>query len=256
MSVNVSIELPAPVPAVELSELRSTLLGYCLTLTGSKWEAEDLVQDICLKALPVIQGIKYHENTKAYLFRAARNQWIDHLRRQKVLDRKLADLQYEFNLEDHADVDTEDVTSVMRHVLKHLSPLQQCIFLLRDVLSYTSREVADKLNMTEGAVKSALYRARVALASVNMTRESLVELEALAGVTEHSKAELHQYLLAIRHEDADLLVQMLNNDLAEPHLVINMFRSGLVGHASAKKHSSRFASSPTMYADPVLRLSA
>ncbi|MNK49167.1 ECF RNA polymerase sigma factor SigG [compost metagenome] len=255
MSVNVSVELPAPIPAADLSELRSTLLGYCLTLTGSKWEAEDLVQDICLKALPVIQGVKYHENTKAYLFRAARNQWIDQMRRQKVFDRKIADLQYELNLECLADVDRDDVSFVMRLVLKHLSPLQRCVFLLRDVLSYTSREVADKLNMTEGAVKSALYRARTALVSVNLTQESLPELEYLGSDTELSKAELQQYLLAIRHEDADLLVQMLNNDPAEPHLIINMFRSGLVGHAPAKKQSHS-GGRPSMQVDHVLSLSA
>ncbi|RUT29912.1 RNA polymerase sigma factor [Paenibacillus zeisoli] len=228
MSINLSVELPAPVPAADLSELRSSLLGYCLTLTGSKWEAEDLVQDICLKALPVIQGVKYHENARAYLFRAARNQWIDQMRRRKVLERKVADLEYQLQLESHAEIDRDDVSYAIRLVLKQLSPLQRCVFLLRDVLSYSSREVADKLNMTEGAVKSALYRARTALVSVNLTKEGQSSFDSSFSDFQQSQAKLHLYLLAIRHEDADLLIQMLNNDLAEPDILINKLQSDLI----------------------------
>lgn len=237
MSDNLIAKSPVSMRAVDLSELRSTLLGYCLTLTGSKWAAEDLVQDICLKALPVIQGVKPHENTKAYLFRAAKNQWIDQVRRHKVLDRKIAELQLELMLESSAQIDKDEVSTAVRLTIELLSPVQRCVFLLRDVLSYTSREVADKLNMTEGAVKSALYRARTALVSVELTQEELTRLDTFFSESEQAAAKLQLYLLAIRHEDAGLIVQMLNNDLAEADILINKLRSDSVQQQAPQKQA-------------------
>ncbi|USB31900.1 RNA polymerase sigma factor [Paenibacillus sp. YPG26] len=252
---NLSSGRPAPRPADELSELRSTLLGYCLVLTGSKWEAEDLVQDVCLKTLPVLQGAKHHENIQAYLFRAARNQWIDRVRRQKVFDRKTADLQHEYNLKYHFGSDQDDISNVLRLVLLHVPPLQRCIFLLRDVLSYTSREVAEKLNMTEGAVKSALFRARASLVPVKRILKDPDEMEACDDDSDYLAARIQQYLLALRHENADLLVQLLHNDSVDPQLIINMVRGGTVQHGSAMKPSPPKGRS-VLDAVHVLRLSA
>ena len=66
-----------------LVPLRPALYGYCRRLTGTVWDAEDLVQDTLVRAFgqwgvtrPVIR------NPRAYLLRTATNVWIDLQRRR------------------------------------------------------------------------------------------------------------------------------------------------------------------------------
>ncbi|WP_068618896.1 RNA polymerase sigma factor [Paenibacillus tuaregi] len=214
-----SVELNGVRP--NLSELRSTLLRYCLALTGSKWDAEDLVQDVCLKVLPMIQNTPDKEFAQAYMFKAARNRWIDHVRRHKVLSRKLEDFRPDPVLQE--EVDQSEIAEAVVRVLSCLSPLQRCVFLLRDVLGYSSPEVALKLNMTEGAVKSVLYRARTALAAL---RGQPIEIShELNEDREQLKAEVQQYLQALSREDAAMLIQLMHNEVGDPSSVVNVFKN-------------------------------
>ena len=62
--------------------LRPELYRYCRALTGSAWDAEDLVQDTLLRAFAKLGEVPLRiESPKAYLFRVASNLWIDHCRR-------------------------------------------------------------------------------------------------------------------------------------------------------------------------------
>lgn len=60
---------------------------YCLSLTGSVWEAEDLVQTTLMHMLQSGKDLLEVENEEAYLIRSARNRWIDHIRRQNAQKR-------------------------------------------------------------------------------------------------------------------------------------------------------------------------
>ncbi|MNW00152.1 hypothetical protein D3C71_1956050 [compost metagenome] len=84
-------------------------------------------------------------------------------------------------------------------------------------------------------MKSALYRARTALVSVELTQKELTRLDTFFSESEQAAAKLQLYLLAIRHEDAGLIVQMLNNDLAEADILINKLRSDSVQQQAPQK---------------------
>src|SRR6266404_8240376 len=61
---------------------RPELHRYCRALTGSVWDAEDLVQDTLLRAFAKLGEVSLRiDNPKAYLFRIASNLWVDHFRR-------------------------------------------------------------------------------------------------------------------------------------------------------------------------------
>lgn len=104
-----------------------------------------------------------HPNPEALLFRIARNTWIDIMRRKATLSRVLELDQSP--TEASAEYGSFEIEAAFQALQGHLSPLQQAVFLLRDVLGHSAMEAADILDTTEGAIKAALHRARQALLS-------------------------------------------------------------------------------------------
>jgi RNA polymerase sigma-70 factor (ECF subfamily) len=83
MSANqTSLDNPAD-NAAFVSEMRPALVKYFKRKTGNPVEAEDLAQDVLLRALmhPVW---KTQDQAKGYIFRTAVNRWRDNLRRQRI----------------------------------------------------------------------------------------------------------------------------------------------------------------------------
>ncbi|WP_246627856.1 RNA polymerase sigma factor [Paenibacillus oenotherae] len=190
-------------------EIRAVLYRYCLKLTGSVWDAEDLVQETCLRALSVIVGAHPHSNPTAYVLRIAKNLWVDIVRRrraaEKMIGQSAADAAWD-ELHDHLEVE-----EALRLVVKHLSPLQRAVFLLREVCGYKSAEAAGWLQTTEGAVKAALHRARNVLEKVKQKHESSRAQDNSGGGEEQEGLDpglLHAYLTAIRRSDPQALVYL------------------------------------------------
>jgi RNA polymerase sigma factor (sigma-70 family) len=83
MSVNpTSLDNPAD-NASFVSEMRPALVKYFKRKTGNPAEAEDLAQDVMLRAL-THPNWKTHDQAKGYIFRTAVNRWRDSLRRRRI----------------------------------------------------------------------------------------------------------------------------------------------------------------------------
>ncbi|MBW4082240.1 RNA polymerase sigma factor [Paenibacillus sp. S150] len=161
----------------KLLPLREALYRYCLSLTRSRVEAEDLAQDTWSKSL-AYEKFADNPNPEALLLRIAKNTWIDALRRQASRGRVL-EHAHAAAAPDHlriAEPSPENSLTEMelafQALIRHLSPLQRTVFVMRDVLGYPAGETAEILETTEGAVKAALHRARQALGAV---RKELAE---------------------------------------------------------------------------------
>ena len=147
-----------------LQSLRAALNRYCLALTRSGHEAEDLAQDTWIKAIGYGK-FAANPNPEALLLRIAKNTWIDAARRKASFARAMG---HSSNPPETAAVQSSlsEIEMAFQALIKHLSPLQRMAFLLRDVLGYSASETAHQLHTTEGAVKAALYRSRQALEAV------------------------------------------------------------------------------------------
>lgn len=146
-------------------ELRARLYRYCLSLTRSEHDAEDLLQETLLKAETRRQHRGDHANPEALLLRIAKNSWIDSLRRS-TLYRDIMQQQSkrcEQQMQDQEDKSKERMAAAFHVLMRDLSPLQRIVLLMRDVFDYSAAECAVYLDTTEGAVKSLLHRARRAL---------------------------------------------------------------------------------------------
>ncbi|SHN73763.1 RNA polymerase sigma-70 factor, ECF subfamily [Paenibacillus sp. ov031] len=206
-----------------LPNLLGSLYAYCMSLTGSVWETEDLVQDTCVKALSSSAtqrtGMTEDMNWEAYLIRVARNTWIDAIRKRENLASKLESMK-PFMQEFEEEERFEEVESAVQILVDELPPWQRAIYMLRDLMGYTTVETAELLDTTEGAVKAALSRARSALAKV---RHSLNETDSdqTNRLEEHqqNREELRSYLLAFRSGDTARLIDLCLNQTDDPMAV-------------------------------------
>jgi RNA polymerase sigma-70 factor (ECF subfamily) len=150
-----------------LAPERPTLHRYCVRLTGSVWDGEDLVQDTLVRVFAML-GKRWAEIEKpaAYLTRVATNLWIDRVRRREREFAVLAGHGAEAALDEaHATVvSSGEVRDAAQSLLEQLAPRERAAVLMKDVLDLSLEETAAILGTSVPAVKAALHRGRGRLA--------------------------------------------------------------------------------------------
>jgi RNA polymerase sigma-70 factor (ECF subfamily) len=68
---------------IDLQKYLDGLYRYGLVLSRNQAEAEDLVQETCLRALRAMERLKPDSNVKSWLFTILRNDWLNQLRRSR-----------------------------------------------------------------------------------------------------------------------------------------------------------------------------
>ncbi|ANF96815.1 RNA polymerase sigma factor [Paenibacillus bovis] len=204
----------------ELQSLMHSLYKYCLHLTRSAWDAEDLVQETCLKTISLLTESTaiQHINREAYMLRTARNLWIDILRRRTTWQHKQILLQNSADqLDCHSDAGYQRLESewAAALLLHQLSPWQHAVFVLRDLFGYPAAETARILDTTEGAVKAALHRARAVVRSMREQIESDDDV-ALPLPDKQDQKLLRSYLSAFRNGQAEDMVRLLLDPAVDP----------------------------------------
>jgi RNA polymerase sigma-70 factor (ECF subfamily) len=201
------------------SDLQNVLHRYCLSLTGSSWEADDLTQDTWVKTMGKLKRLG-HANPEAFLLRVAKNTWIDQLRRKTVLERILsAEKPTAFSSEETI----LEIEMIFRALNKHMTSLQRTIFMLREVFGYSNAESAFMLGTTEGAVKTALHRARQTLKSV---REEIEEGELPVGADADQEETVKLTALAYLDGDVTKLIELMQGQVELPAAVGIVLESG------------------------------
>ncbi|WP_343802315.1 RNA polymerase sigma factor [Bacillus carboniphilus] len=182
-----------------LLQYQDDLHRYCRSLTGTPWDAEDLYQETLVKGMKNSNILTQHPAPKAYLFRVASNAWIDECRRRK------ADVGLPVGYET-ADtlilVDPLEVKESVEKLAAQLPPFQAVIFLLVDVFLYSTREVGEMLDKTEGAVKAALHRGRQRLATGEHPLRKRDRLEPAEQLN-----LIQQFLKAFRNQKPELIAR-------------------------------------------------
>lgn len=144
------------------------------------------------------------------------------MRRKNLLSRLLPHEQPETT---EADEGLFELELAFAAIVKHLTPLQRAVFLLRDVLDFSSTETAERLRMTEGAVKASLRRARQAL---DRARPDLLKEELPEPMDDGLKMFVRTLAASYRQGDITKLAQLVQLDIVQPSAAIGIAQSRML----------------------------
>jgi RNA polymerase sigma-70 factor (ECF subfamily) len=138
---------------------------------GKHDEAEDLTQDIFLKIFKSLSSFDRRANFQTWLISVSRNLCIDHYRsvrkERETIDRDVdpGDLMpVSVEVSPYAQLEHRDRVSMLREAMTALPETLRTAVLLRDIQELTYQEIADRLELPEGTVKSRINRGRTELA--------------------------------------------------------------------------------------------
>ena len=184
---------------------RAAFWRYCYRLTGSPWDAEDLAQESLARAIGKLSNVWQPTEPRAYLFRIASNTWIDGLRRAGAAEHAREEMADQIAPEDDVQIASADA---LEHLAAALPRAQAAVVLLVDVFDFRLAEAAEMLNVTVGAVKGLLQRARRSLA----TRRDVPDAKPTARRTAAPNPLAARYIDAFNRRDIDAIAAMIHDD--------------------------------------------
>ena len=148
----------------QLTSLQANMLNFALMLTGNRDNAYDLLQDTMLKAIDNEEKYVEQTNFKGWVFTIMRNIFINNYRqqvRQATVVDKTEDL-YHLNVCQDSGLDTPEGSVAVQEISAAIAEFSEDFRVPFNmyVSGYKYSEIAEKLNLPLGTVKSRIFFAR------------------------------------------------------------------------------------------------
>lgn len=151
-------------------------------MTLSSVDAEDLVQDICLKSFTRLDELERIEYPRAWLLKMLYHQFIDKQRIEQRSPVSIAEtgldsmepddlVQQESQPEKQVDEDIRIVRILM--AMKRLSGDQRALVALRDIEGFSIKELQELTGLASGTIKAQLHRTRAKLGRILLSDATL-----------------------------------------------------------------------------------
>ena len=218
---------------------RGELHAHCYRMLGSSYDADDALQDALLRAWRALGKFEGRSSLRSWLYRIATNTCLDVIakRPKRVLpidygppadphEGPTLPLAESVWVEPYANEplglpeglsapdaryeQREAVELAFVAALQHLPANQRAALILREVLGFSAKEVAEILDASVAAVNSALQRARKTVEERMPERTQQQTMRALGD--DGVRAVVDRYLDAWDRNDVEGVVAMLTED--------------------------------------------
>lgn len=160
---------------------RQRLLAYARQmLGGSRQDAEDVLQDVFLRAYATLRGDGRAVALRPWLYRVAHNRCVDHIRRPAPPPVEIGeDTPWECPSPSVPDpIESAQRREELARLvidIRRLPEQQRSALLMREIDGMSYGELAGALQVSVPAVKSLLVRARMGLAEAGEARDAACE---------------------------------------------------------------------------------
>lgn len=149
---------------------QARVFGFVKRMVATSEEAEDISQEVFIRAFQSINRFDSRANIKTWIFRIAHNLCIDHARKNKRSVQKVstgvdAEAAEEFEVADESwspeklMIQTQ-MFELVEEAIASMSEKLRAVLLLHDREDLAYDEIAVMLEIPEGTVKSRLFLAR------------------------------------------------------------------------------------------------
>jgi RNA polymerase sigma-70 factor (ECF subfamily) len=150
----------------EMMTYREDVFRVCLGFSRNPQDAEDLSQEVYLKAFRRIGTVRESGALKAWLLRIARNTCLDHQKRGRLIRlfrRSLIPADDQKNPMKREQAILSERLAKLKEAVRRLPNKQKEVFVLREYGHLSYSEVAKTLGLKVGTVMSRLNRSRKAV---------------------------------------------------------------------------------------------
>ncbi|MCD8386577.1 MAG: sigma-70 family RNA polymerase sigma factor [Bacteroidales bacterium] len=147
-----------------LMSMQSNLLNFAYMLTANRDDAYDLLQDTTLKALDNQDKFADNTNFKGWVFTIMRNIFINNYRRASraatIVD--TTDTLYHLNLSQDSGIAAPEGSFTAQEITAAINSFsdEYRVPFSMHVAGYKYNEIAEKMNLPLGTVKSRIFFAR------------------------------------------------------------------------------------------------
>ena len=220
---------------------RGELHAHCYRMLGSVHDAEDALQDAMLRAWRGLATFEGRSSLRSWLYRISTNTCLDTISRRP---KRVLPIDYGPSSDPHEGPGEPAIESVWIEpypderlgvedgpaspearyeqresvelafivALQHLPPNQRAVLVLREVLGFSAKEVAETLETTVASVNSALQRARKSVEERVPEQSQQATLRSLGD--DRVREIVDGYVDAWQRGDVEAVVEMLTEDAA------------------------------------------
>jgi len=145
---------------------KSSIYSYLYYQTGNKAIAEELCQEVFLKAFKALASFQGKASIKTWLHSIAHNTYVTWYRREIKyemipLDNKEVNLLRSYDHQPEIAIEKLESNNEIVKVLNSLKEEHRNVLILSELQELSYEEIGNTLNWNLSKVKSTLYRARI-----------------------------------------------------------------------------------------------
>jgi RNA polymerase sigma factor (sigma-70 family) len=148
----------------QLTSLKGSLERFAHSLTSNSEDANDLLQDTFTKAISFRDKFADETNLKAWTFTIMKNTFINNYRRASRANTTFDNTNdlYYLNLKQESGIENPDQFLSAKEIYMNINKLEDefKIPFLMHVEGYKYKEIAEKLHLKIGTVKSRIFFTR------------------------------------------------------------------------------------------------
>ena len=147
----------------EVISLQGKLNHFALSLTSNTDDANDLVQETYLKVLSSEDKYKKDTNLKAWVLTIMRNTFINDYRKRKRINEMMVDNAYSIlDIRLLQSSDKADINYYVKEINKQINGIADAQRIPFEMFldGYKYKEIADKMDISIGTVKSRIFFTR------------------------------------------------------------------------------------------------